>query len=266
MFFYYLFLSFVQAATEFLPVSSSGHLLFFKGLFQQSEIPVFFDIILHLGSLAAIIYFYRKKLLRTAKDAIEEIKISSPEKSAVKFIFYIIISTIVTFICYLLFKDSIESQFDVPQILKYTFIITSILLYVTKYIKPGNKINISSSKFFIPVIAGLFQAAAILPGISRSGSTIAILMLMKIDKEVAAFYSFSLAIPAILGAFLFKLGEIDNLSYLSENWLLLSLSLICSAVFSYLFLKLLTYVITKQKFWLFSIYTLLMAVLSIVIF
>jgi len=266
MSYYYLFLSFIQGATEFLPVSSSGHLLFFKGIFDLADIPVIFDIILHLGSLTAILYFYRKKLTYTVGQAFVEVRTGKNQKTATKFILYICISTLVTFIFYLFFKKPIESGFESVKILKYTFTVTSLIVFATMFSRKVNFNSITQKNIFSPIMVGLIQAMAIMPGISRSGSTIACMMFLKVDKEEAAYYSFFLAIPAILGAFIFKISEIQNISYLSENWLLLSFSLISSAVFSYFFLKLLTYVISKKKFWLFSLYTLAMSITSLIIF
>ncbi len=259
-------LSLVQAATEFLPVSSSGHLLFLKGLFHIEEMPIIFDIVIHVGSLVAILFFYRQRIIHTLRDAFQEIGKKQPEKSNIRFLFYIIISTIITFVLYMLFDDAIESRYQDPSILFVTFLFTSILLFLTRFIKGRSQSLKNKKNLLVPVLAGLFQGFAIMPGVSRSGSTISSLLFMNIKKEDAAFYSFFLAIPAILGALVFQIADLENLSFLKEEFVLVFMSFIVTTIGSYFFLFCLTWVLNKGKFWYFSIYTLGMAILSKILF
>lgn len=263
----YLFLAFIQAATEFLPISSSGHLLFLKGILNVQDTPIIFDVIVHTGSLLAIILFYQKSFRKLMKDAAYEMRHPAETKKNTRFIIYLAISTVVTFVFYVLLKNPIESKVQTPAILPVTFFVTTVILLSTLVRRNmSNRDQISSKPMSIPILIGLFQGVAILPGISRSGSTISPLLLLGVKREEAAFYSFSLAVPAIFGALVLKLSDLESVTYISENWLNLSLSFIVSGVFSYLFLWALTLLIKKGVFWTFGIYTAIMAVISLILF
>ena len=265
-YFYYILLSFIQAATEFLPISSSGHLLFLKGIFDITDIPLIFDIIVHVASLCAIIVFYSQRIKNTLKNSIIELSMKKKEKRNLTFIIYILVSTAVTFFMYAIFKDFIESQFKMPSILGYTFLLTSVILFSTFFIKKAERSDISDKNYLVAIIAGIFQGLAILPGVSRSGATISSLLLLKIKRREAAYYSFFLAIPAILGALVFKLSDVSNIYFIRENILLLFISFIVCVIFSYVFLKILIFIINKGKFWIFSVYTLILSIVSFIIF
>ena len=265
-FFYYIVLSFIQAITEFLPISSSGNLLFIKGICNITDIPLIFDIIVHVASLCAIVIFYAQRIGDTFKKGILELSTGKKQKNKVRFLVYIIISTTVTFLIYLLFKDFIESKFTTPSVLGYTFFITSIILFSTIFCKNKDKKKIEDGNLIVAIMAGIFQGLAILPGISRSGATISSLLLLRIQRKEAAYYSFFLAIPAILGALIFKLSELENVHFISENLLVLIVSFVICAFFSYIFLKILIFIINKGKFWIFSVYTLILSIVSFVIF
>lgn len=263
---HYLVLAFVQAATEFLPISSSGHLLFLKGLFQVQDLPILFDIIIHVGSLTAIIVFYHRRLAFTVQNAWFELIEKRQKKPQFKLLVYICISTGVTFAFYLLFKESIESRYNSPSVLFTTYIVTTCILLSTYFTRRIETTSITNKSLILPFVVGLFQGIAIMPGISRSGSTISPLLLMGIKKEEAAYYSFFLAIPAILGALVFKLSEMEGVTFLINNWPIMSVTFVVSALFSYAFLALLTFILKKGKFWFFAIYTLGLAFLSLVLF
>ena len=165
-------------------------------------------------------------------------------------ILYIAVSTCVTLLFYAMFKDPIETHYQSPSILFTTYAVTTVIL---------------CSTFFMRKAEGT-QGFAIMPGISRSGATISPLLLMGIKKEEAAYYSFVLAIPAILGAFVFKLSDLESITFLMKHVDIIVISFIVSVFFSYLFLAMLTFILKKGKFWLFAFYTLTMAVLSLIVF
>jgi len=263
---HYVFLSFVQAATEFLPISSSGHLLFFKGLFHSSGIPILFDIVVHVGSLIAIVVFYSKRIGKTLGSAWLELIGKREEKYNSIFLFYIALSTVVTFVFYLILKDPIEMKYRSPSILFVTYLVTTGMLLLTYLEGKKDKSEIATKSVFLPIAVGLLQGFAIMPGISRSGLTISPLLLMGIRREEAAYYSFFLAIPAILGALVFKLFEMESIGFLIDHWETVVLCFGVSTLFSYLFLALLNLILRRGRFWTFSAYTLVMAVVSLIIF
>lgn len=261
-----IFLSILQAFTEFLPVSSSGHLLFYQNIFNLNQLPLIFDITVHLGSLIAVLLFYFHKLYKTIISSYFELKNNINEKPNTKFLLYIILSTIITFLIYILFQPIFEELFKSPKYLFITFFITTIILFSTYFFKNKDRDPIAKKNILYPLIIGVFQGLAIAPGISRSGSTIAASLLFKIKKDNAAFYSFTLFIPAVTGALFLNLSKNPAIKFIKENIILLSIAFIISALFSYLFLKLLVFIINKGKFWMFAIYTFIMAIISFFIF
>jgi undecaprenyl-diphosphatase len=261
-----LWLSLIQSFTEFLPISSSGHLLFFKAILHHEDIPLISDIVMHLGSLVAVVIYFRAEIRRTFKNAVPEIRDRQPDKPHSKFIFYVLISTVVTFIGYLLFQDPIEAQFKTPHVLRITYLLTTLILLSTVLNRNRQNQPIAGKSIFFAVLIGLVQALAILPGVSRSGMTISVMLMLRTDRSEAAYYSFMLFIPAALGAFLFGLSDIDNFLFLRTQWMPLLISFLSTIILSTLFLWLLTWIVRKGRLYLFSVYTLGMAVLSWILF
>lgn len=276
--------SFIQSITEFLPISSSGHLLFFKNILNFEEYGIFYDIILHTGSLAAIIFFFfedLKKLMVGFFDELKEInfnknkneieqnkKITIFEKTNIKIILFSFISTFTTLIIFILFKKTFDLILENPKILPFTFLFTSILILtsfvVTKKFEKSenNKQNLKDKKYFFPLIVGIIQGISILPGVSRSGSTISIGLILKTEKNDSFFYSFLLSIFAIAGSFLFSILEIKGLDLLIKSPLVYISGFIFSFIFSFFTLKLLKILIKKNLFFYFSIYTFILSLLS----
>jgi len=262
----YLFFSLIQSATEFLPVSSSGHLLFFKGLLHRQEIPIVFDIVVHVGSLVAILIYYFSKLLFTFGTARTELVEKRGEKPQCRWLVFLIVSTAATFVFFLLFKKPILSMEENPRILLPAYLVTTVILFSTVLARSRRQTAIVNLGWGAPLAAGLFQGLAILPGISRSGSTLSSLLYFGARKEEAAYYTFSLAVPAVLGALAFKLTDVKSLDYLARHWILVLSSFAVSVVFSFLFLVVLNWILRKGKFWVFGLYTFAMAVVSGLLF
>ena len=261
-----IFLSFIQAVTEFLPVSSSGHVLFFKNVFGVNKIPIIFDILVHVGSLVAILAFYYRDIISKFKGIGQKISERQKEKYHVKWIIYTAISTSITLVFYLVFKKHIDSGFSNPSYLFITFLITSIFLLSTFFVRNRPKTVVINKGIILPIVVGLVQGLAIFPGISRSGVTISLLLILGVKNKEAAFYSFFLAIPAISGALIIGCFNSGNMTYLVNSWGIMAIAFGISAIFSYIFLFLLIGVLKKGKFWFFSIYTLIMAILSFTFF
>jgi undecaprenyl-diphosphatase len=236
------FLAVLQAATEFLPVSSSGHLALFSNLLSEPD--VFFFTVLHLASLIAVLIFTRREILSLVKF----------EKGYRKWWFYIIIATIPAVIVALLFKNSIEASFSSFLFLGIAFIFTGIILFMTRFSHKFSKLNFKNS-----FIIGLFQALALFPGVSRSGMTISSALFCGIDKEKATKFSFLLFIPLSIGAFLFEIGDF----YFDIN---LFFSFIICLILSIIFLNILFLIIKKGRMWVFSFYCFLMGIISLLLY
>lgn len=258
--------AFVQAATEFLPISSSGHLLFLKGIFGLEEIPILFDVIIHIGSLGAILFFFRYAIRNTVTLAVEDVKSKDYRGANFRMVLYVAISTIVTMIIFALFKDPIENALHHPSALKITYPIMTVILFSTFLTRKHQGSPVAKKNYLFPILLGLGQGLAIMPGISRSGTTISLSILTGVERKEATYYSFLLFIPAVLGALILQIMEIEDWLFFNENFAEIILAFLVSAIGGYLFLKFLTLIIKRNCFWMFGIYTLLMAVASFILF
>ena len=202
-----LFLGVLQGLTEFLPVSSSGHLVLFQQFFEvAAEEAILFDLVLHLGTLIPVLYFYREDVLLLITDPLTG---SGPflERKGVKLLGLLIAASIPTAIIGLAFEDLFEQLFATPAALTVTFAITGCLLFAAgRWDRSDEKIAID---WKWAVLLGLAQGFAITPGISRSGTTISVALMLGIDRSEAARFSFLMSVPAICGAVLLKLKDAD---------------------------------------------------------
>ncbi len=196
-----IILGLVQGLTEFLPVSSSGHLVLFQGLLGVAVPGVLFETIVHVGTLLSVVIYFRKRLLALLVGLF-----SADGAAARRYILWLAIGTIPAVIVGLLLKDVFEALFDQPIAAAGFLLVTGAILLATKW-APRRSHNVRAGS---AVIMGVGQAMAILPGISRSGSTIAAGLFAGVDAEKAAEFSFLLSIPAILGALVLQLGDLDT--------------------------------------------------------
>ena len=259
---FYLLMSIVHSATEFLPISSSGHLLFIKGAFHREDIPLIFDIMVHVGSLAAIVIFYFSDIRRTFGTAGREWAEKRAAKPHCRWLVYLALSTAVTAVFFLALRAPIESLEQNPKTLFPAYGLTTLILFASALFQNRKERPVANRGWFLPVWVGLFQGVAILPGVSRSGSTVSSLLLLGAPKREAAYYSFLLAVPAVLGAFAYKLTDVQSLVFLRQQAWPMLIAFAGSVLSSYFFLALLNWIIRKGKFWMFGFYTLAMAVLS----
>jgi len=234
----------VQGITEFLPVSSSGHLVILHRLFGLEKPQVAFDVFLHVGTLTAIFIVFRRDI----------IDIFTVRKKTGLFV---IISTLVTVVFVLLFGKSIESGFGNVKIVGVGLVVTGVWLILGRFIRYGTK-GISGFK---AVLIGLAQGIAAVPGISRSGVTISTGMFLGLDSQSAARFSFLLAIPAIIGAFVLKIKTIA-LDGFNANYVI---GFIVSCVVGVLSLKLLLKILYRGKFYLFGIYCIAVGILVLIL-
>jgi undecaprenyl-diphosphatase len=235
-----IILSIFQAATEFFPVSSSGHLALISNLISQPNL--FFFTMLHIASLFAILIFTRNEIKSLFKF----------DENARKMWLYLIIATIPALIFGYFFSGLITSSLYSLLFLGGAFIFTGFILLMTKFAKPGGKLTANSSLFI-----GLFQVLALFPGVSRSGMTISAGLFSGVEKEKATKFSFLLFIPLALGAFVFELGEF----YIDFT---LILAFLITFFLSIFFLNLLLKVVKLGKIWWFSIYCFLIGIISLI--
>ena len=207
----------VQGLTEFLPVSSSAHLIFIQQALGLNNVPLAFDVLLHVGTLVAVfMYFYSDIIqmiegffyslidLREGKF-LQEIKRDPYKKLA----WLTIIATIPVGVVGILFNDIVEELFSGLTIPAFLLLITGCLLYISQRMNSG-RIDVQNLTVKEALIMGCGQAIAVLPGLSRSGTTIAAGLFAGLDKEFAAKFSFILSIPAILGAAVVQLKDLSG--------------------------------------------------------
>ena len=264
-------LGIIQGLTEFLPVSSSGHLVIFQHLFGLKEPELFFDICVHLGTLVAVIIFFRKEIEAIIISISRFVKLYFKKKVSFVYIFedvdtklafLIVVGTIPTAILGLLFHKVADLLFSSVVIVGFMLLLTGALLFSTRWVKNvGESITHFSIKDAL--IIGLVQGIAIMPGISRSGSTIAIGLFLGLNRETAARYSFLLSIPAILGAAMLSLMDVSTYSAFP-----LTVSFIgafTSCIVGYSALRLLVYIVKQGRLHIFAPYCWLAGVIALML-
>ena len=213
-----LVLGIVQGATEYLPVSSSGHLVIAQHLFGLEEPALFFDIVLHLGTLVAVVWYYRKDLVKLVSESFAGLQNLASGHSwketlrlypGFRFALLIVVGTIPTAVIGLAFEDTFERLFGSVRLVGLMLILTGTVLLLTRFARGGGR-DAAEMTWVDALIIGVVQGLAITPGISRSGVTIAAALLLGIERETAARYSFLLSIPSILGALLLRIGGAED--------------------------------------------------------
>ena len=256
----------VQGLTEFLPVSSSAHLVFIQKLLGV-ESSLAFDTFLHLGTLIAVLWFFRFDIYKMLKswwlsigDALHGRFMEGFQEDPYKRLaWYVILATIPVGLVGVLFEDSVDALFAGALYVPAFFLfVTGTILYLSQRMTSGN-INYDSITKKEALFMGLGQACAILPGLSRSGTTIAAGLTIGLDKEFAAKFSFILSIPAIFGAFILQLKDIG--SSLNVNFLPVFLGFIASIVAGYLAIKWMLDLIQNKSLDIFAYYCWLMGII-----
>ncbi|MEW5925294.1 MAG: undecaprenyl-diphosphate phosphatase [Candidatus Zixiibacteriota bacterium] len=250
-----IILGIIQGLTEFLPISSSGHLVLGQHLLGVKMPGLMYELVVHFGTLVSVLIYFRKKVYVLLKA------LYTPSlKTERLMILYIILGTIPAVIIGLSFKGPIERAFGSPWAAALFLIFTGIVLLFTSAFEKGiKKINIPRS-----IIIGFAQALAIMPGISRSGMTISAGLFSGVKPIEAAEYSFLLSIPVIIGAIIYQGSNIIS----SENGLIgqyivgASVSFLVGLFAVYLLLDL----IKKGKFKYFGIYCLIIGILGVIYF
>ena len=266
-----IFLGIIQGLTEFLPVSSSGHLVLFQQLFGLKEAELVFDVCVHLGTLVAVIAVFHREILNIMAALVrlvssagqrETMRRQVESDAELKMALLIIIGSIPTAVLGLMFHSIADQLFSSSFFTGLALMVTGLLLWFTRRIKPDNKKTgiegFTKTKAFI---IGIVQGLAIIPGISRSGSTISIGLLLGIDRETAARYSFLLSIPAIVGAGALSLK--DSLSQQDPAIRLALLGAATAALVGYAALKVLLRMVKKGHLYVFAPYCWLIGILAI---
>lgn len=259
----YIFLGIVQGLTEPLPISSSGHVFVLKKLLGITTTDLNFEIIVNFGSLLAILVIYKDDLIKLIKNFFKYFKVKNDEtKKDFKYCMLIVLGSIPVGIMGLLFKDSIESKLNNMSIIGIAFLVTSLFLLLVSNIK--GKRNESDMNVMDSLIVGTSQVIALIPGISRSGSTLIGGLFRKLDRETALRYSFMLYIPVSVGTTILGLKDLLEMNNIHDLVLPYGLGFIASMVVSYFTLRWFIKVVKKGNLKYFSLYTLLLGLLILI--
>jgi undecaprenyl-diphosphatase len=264
-------LGLIQGLTEFLPVSSSGHLVLLQNLFGMTEPELLFDICLHVGTLVAVLLVFYREILHILATLS---RIPSLSRRAggimalyetdadVRLCALIIIGSIPTALLGLFFKAGAEHLFGAVWVVGLMLLVTGTLVWCTRYVAPTGR-ELLKTRPVDALIIGFVQGMAIIPGISRSGSTIATALFLGIDREVAGRYSFLLSIPAILGALVLGLDAEEMQTTISIEMILLGT--LIAAIVGYLALKLLLGLVRRGQLSWFAPYCWVLGLIALVV-
>ena len=255
-----IFLGALQGLTEFLPVSSSGHLVLSRELLDIESVPILFDILLHVATLCAVFLVFRRRILAIITSLIR-LRDASPENTENRRLFLLIcLATVITGILGVAFSFlEIETQ---PRIVSMLFIVTGAILFPTKFTR--GEVDYSTIKTKHALITGIIQGFGVLPGISRSGITISGALFSGMKRENAGEFSFLLAIPAILGALVIKIGQADDLIQVITP-LALAAGLAVAFAVGLISLVLLLRIVKRGKLYFFSFYLIPLGIVTFIL-
>lgn len=269
-----ILMGFIQGLTEFLPVSSSGHLVLTSSLYKiftgmdlihNNSQEAFFDIILHVGTLVAILIYFWKDIVDIVKKFICACKEKNFKSNEAKIPLFIALSTIFTLIVVFPIKDIVEKLLTAPIFTGIFLMITSIVLYISEWIskkfeQKENHITIKRA-----ILIGLAQGFAIFPGLSRSGMTIATGLATGLDRVSCAKYSFLLSVPIIAAAsLLYPLIDIDYKEFITFDWCSIFIGFVVSTIIGYLCIKYFIKFLSKFSMNIFSYYCFIVGLTMII--
>ena len=269
----------LQGLTEFLPVSSSGHLAVFHELFGaavESMVPM--GVIAHVGTLLAVLIYFRKDLVMFARvlspKALSsvvrrpsQLLIALPPKDEHNGLLYqrilamIVVGTLPAAVMGLAFKDTIERAFASVKVVGAMFLVTAVVLLLTRLAHQGER-TVWHTWLLSALLIGIAQALAITPGISRSGLTIAAGILLGLRRDFAARFSFLLSIPAIAGAFVLEFGDIAH-AVRTQGASEMTLIFLAALSIGYLSIAVLLRIVSRGRLHLFGLYCLAAGVLTL---
>ncbi len=210
-----IFLSIIQGITEILPISSSGHIILFKKILNINHHGLDLEIFLHFGSLIAVILYYKKELLSLIKSSLLYIfsDYKTPYKQEFNIFKCLVLSTAITGLIGLFLENYIEKYLSNILLLPFSFLFTSLMIFIFSGIKENK--NLNTIKIKDAIVIGLFQILGLIPGVSRSGSTIMGCKLSKLDYSSSIKYSYLLFIPITLSSFILKsINFINNPTFI----------------------------------------------------
>jgi undecaprenyl-diphosphatase len=259
-----LILGIVQGLTEFVPVSSSGHLVLMPWLLGWQKLDLVFDTTVHLGTLAALLVYFRREVWEVSLAWLGGWRDRSWKDPAARMGWLIIVGTMPAAVLGLLFKDGFESLFAQPNLAAAALLVTGLILAFSERMSRRQS-DMAAVTVAMALLIGLAQVAAMVPGISRSGATIAAGLALGLTRPASARYSFLLAMPIIAFAGMSQLVEVALDGDQSTNWMMLSMGFLTAAVSGYLCIKLLLAYLQRGTLYVFAVYCWLMGLTSLAV-
>ncbi|MDR0289876.1 MAG: undecaprenyl-diphosphate phosphatase [Treponema sp.] len=259
-----ILLGIIQGLTEFLPVSSSGHLVLFQKIFSVEEPALLFDTMLHVGTLVAVFAVLWKDIWAILKKPIQPLTA------------YLILATIPTVIAALVFRKPLERAFETGEFLGFCFLITSALLATAELLSKRQGATLKKHgemNWLDSLVIGVMQAIAVIPGISRSGATLSGALSRGLNRDFAARFSFLMSIPAILGAAVFHLKDLVKDSAATEAAEAANSGIgagamvagtLAAAIVGFFAVRLMLKIIREKSLWGFAIYTGILGLLVLI--
>lgn len=263
-----LILGLVQGLTEFLPVSSSGHLVLGKSLLGLQELGIEYEVFLHFGTLLAVLTVFSRDILNLIKAFFafltpgfhkNGLKSQYQHNTDFRLLIFILAASIPAGLIGLGFEKKIEAAFGDPHLTSIMLIVTSLILFLTYFAKKSSKTLNLKNTFII----GIAQAFAILPGISRSGSTISAALYQSVEAGQAARFSFLLAVPAVLGATLIKSLDVIEIGISGDMFLFLAVGMIAAYISGLFAIQSMLAIVRRGKLYFFAPYCLILGILGL---
>ncbi len=261
-------LGIIQGITEFLPISSSGHLVLFPHLvgweIPQDQVFVF-DVLVQLGTLIAVIVYFRKDIWGITRITFTSIwKPNLYSRPEVRLGRYLLIATLPAVVIGFLFKDTVEAAFSDPTATALFLLLTAFLLILAERVGKQT-VDLKDIHWHDALRVGAFQALALFPGVSRSGATITGGMLCGMKRPAAARFSFLMVIPVMIGAGVLAVFDLDNITDLVSFAIPMLVGFITSAVVGYISIRWLLNYLGKNSLYIFSIYLVVFSLLSLIL-
>ncbi len=241
----YILIGIIQGITEFLPISSSGHIVLFGSMFELDNL-MLVSIIAHIGTLFAVIFCYRKRIFELVRRPFNKTNLN------------LIIATIPTIIIFLLFNSFFEESFS-TKTLVWGFLISAVFLLIADFKKESMRPVKKSSALYM----GISQGLALIPGISRSGSTLVCGLLVGVNKQEALDFSFLMSIPIIIASAVYESIKLFALQ-ITIDWIGIFTVMVTSFIFGILSIKIMLRLVKKNKLYYFSIYLIVLSLLVLI--
>jgi undecaprenyl-diphosphatase len=253
-------LGLVQGLAEFLPISSSAHLVLVPWVFRWPDPGLSFDVALHVGTLVAVLWYFRNEWVRLTQSAFALLRTRRVDTEEKRRFLHIVVATIPAAIGGLLLEDYAESTFRSPTLIAITLMVMGVVLWAADRYAPRDR-PLGSMTLRDAVLIGLAQVFALVPGVSRSGSTMTAGRALRLDRQAAAMFSFLMSMPITAAAAVLKVPALLR----SDDLTMLVVGIIASAVSGWLAIAVLLRYLSKHSFGVFALYRLALGALILAI-